>query len=226
MRLLFIACISIISFICNGQKVGQFMNETNEVMSDARGHPLFYQTTYNIEGTPFFPAEYQSAKITLNNKIYTNIKVKINLMDNTMLYDDNGVDMVTEILPRRIEFYDSAYAKPVIFKNEFPVIGRLTKQTYYQVLDSGKITLLKNFTISYKDDKPFNNPVVTRIFEQKVNYYFFSENTMTLFNGKPETLFTMIRDKKNEVIAYINKYKLKLRNEEDLQEIISYYNSL
>src|SRR5689334_4962364 len=106
-----ITCIFFCTFSLRAQRTytGNY-NNANELLTDVTGKPIYLKTEYNIEGTPFFPAEYTRATlITSMGKRYNGIKVKFNLMDNLliMLMDD-GKELVTVTPMYRVIYEDQS----------------------------------------------------------------------------------------------------------------------
>ena len=215
-----------ISFAMAQIPMNKFINESSEFMTDAYGHPMYMKTVYNAEGSPFFNDNYVPARLSFNGRTYSNIPVKINLSENTVLYDRGGVDFVMTVPVQKIELYDSIADKYYLtFQNGFPGIGELTPLTYYQVIDSGKATLLKHIGISYRDDKPYYSATVTRTFEQTVQYYILTGNKMTIVPKNTDMLTDILKDTKNNIASFIEKNKLKISREQDLEKIISHFNN-
>ena len=98
--------LSVACVVCNAQKLtmDRYLKESSEFMSDAYGRPLYIKAVYNVEGTPFFQDFYAPARVTLRGISYTNIPVKINLSENTVLYDNNGT-------PPLLTLYDFLFLK-------------------------------------------------------------------------------------------------------------------
>src|SRR5258708_10644891 len=67
-------------------------------MEDGNGRPLFIQSNYIAEGSPYFNDEYIMAQVTaLNGAICRNVQIKINLLDHIIQYLGHvGKEMITE----------------------------------------------------------------------------------------------------------------------------------
>jgi hypothetical protein len=207
-----------------GKAQGRFLQESSALMTDAMGQPFYPQQKYNWEGKVFFPEEYSLATITTaNGKAYKNIKAKLNLFDNSLLFLDSAQREFVVTLPvAKVEFESSPVQKGYTFIK--PLSD--TASAFYHVLDSGKITLLKKIFLTYKDQTGFGSTNVTRIFEQKYSYHTYSNEVVTALERSKADILTLLADKSNKVEAYIESEKLKLRKEEDLVKVFRFYNTL
>jgi hypothetical protein len=114
-----------------------------------------------------------------------------------------------------------------MFQNGFPAIGRMTPETYYQVLDSGSTKLLKSIKVSYRDDKPYGSPEVTRIYEKSISYFAYTPaGEMIRIEKNKETFLNIFKTRQKEIRAFIDEKKLKLKSEGDYIEIFRFYNTL
>src|ERR1051325_8435211 len=142
----------------SGSKFTGNYSNAQQFMEDVLGRPIYLKVDYNVEGSPFFPDEYLRANVYLRyGKIYTGVFVKFNLQENLLLYkqaDGTELSAVTPI--KQVIFTDTAdnwILYNAIFENGFPAIDNHNENTFYQVLDSGKIKLLKYHTVKFTDKK-------------------------------------------------------------------------
>jgi hypothetical protein len=165
-------------------------------------------------------------------KIYPGIKVKFNMMDDLLLMmTDDGKELVT-VTPVYRVIYENRFLPGVeednIFERGFPAINKQTEKTWYQVLDTGKVELLKHRAVSYTDRQSYGSASITRVFEQVESYYLFfsNENRIARLEKGKEELMSVFRDKKEELHQYIEKNGVKCKKESDWKSIIAYYNSI
>lgn len=227
-KLLFSLLLMSTCIVTLAQKVGVFHEEEMKTMEDAQGRPIRPQTTYKVEGSPYYPDNYSAARLSFTNgKKNSAVKAKLNLYDNTILYmNDKGVEMEVIVPVLKIEFADSVYGGyNIVFKNGFSG-NNLKEKIYYQVLDSGKLTLLKHIAVNYRDFTPYGTAVITRQFEQKPAYFILIESAVNKIGKNGENILDILADKKNEINTYISTHNLRLKYEPDLVSVIRYYNSL
>lgn len=201
-------------------------------MTDGNGRPLYLRVEYNVEGSPFHPDDYYIATLFLSNgKAYTGVPVKLNLLENTVLYTTPRGEELVSINPvRRVVFTDTSdnnFMKAVIFERGYAAVDKQDQGTYYEVLDSGKIMLLKYYGVSFTDKKNYGSASITRSFQETVSYYIcLPDGAMKKLEKGDEALLALIREKKEELRTYITREKLKCKKESDWKKVIAYYNSI
>ena len=207
-------------------------NNAQQFMEDVMGRPIYLRVEYNVEGTPFYPEEYYRANIYIKNgRIYTGVFVKFNLQENLVLYKlSEGTEMSATTAIKRILFTDTSQGwimHNVIFENGFPPVDNQNENTYYEVLDSGKVKLLKYHAVKFTDKKYYGQASITRIFDQTETYYVcLPGGIMKKIEKGKEAFLSLFTDKKAEISKYIEGQKLKCRKENDWKKAIAYYNSL
>jgi len=205
---------------------------SNPFMSDANGRPMYLQTNYRSEGSPFYHDAYFLADLTsIQGKVYPKIKVKLNVQTNELLYmAPDGTEMIAALPVRRIRFLgllnendnterilESATAQPLNTPNA----------AVYELVDSGHVSLLKLIRITYSDNKEFNQSSIVRNFKRKETWHLrMPDGTITKFETGKDALLTTLKDKQKEVADYIEKEGLKCRSVDDCHKVLTYYNSL
>ncbi|NOT51698.1 MAG: hypothetical protein HOP10_10530 [Chitinophagaceae bacterium] len=228
--LLFLLQSCCLSFIRaqRGNFTGNF-NNANELMTDISGKPIYLKVEYNVEGSPFFPVEYYKADIYIKKgKAYKDVYVKFNLQENLVLFKmADGTELSSSVPIQKIRFTDtSRNMYNMVFENGFPAVDKQDEGSYYQVIDTGKASLLKYHSVSYIDKKQYGNASITRVFDQEESYYLLLYGIMQKVGKGQEGFLSLFTDKKEELKKYMEKNKIKCRKEEDWRKVIAYYNSL
>lgn len=216
--------------IGQGQNL-QFMKESNAFLQDVNGHPLLLRSAYAIEGSPFFHGEYCTANLKVRNgKSYNGIRVKLNLQENLVIYDaGDGKEMVAVTPIERILFTDcSDLSKNAVLQTGFPPVDAQTVNSFYQLLDSGRLQLLKHIGINYKDIKYYGSNQTTRVFTQKETFYVYSpeKGIRKIAEKDNSSVIALLGDHIQELAAYVSANDLRCKKEEDLQKLVRYYNGL
>lgn len=205
-----------------------FMSEGNEFLRDINGNAIFLKTEYTAEGTPFFSDKYCNANIKVfNGKRYRDMPVKLNLLDNRVIYrapNGNEMEALTQIESIVFDACDDKITRTV-FRSGYPFAGQQTEKTYYQVLDSGNIQLLKYWKVNYTDQKPYSSATIVRKFEVKPEYYAYSpEKGMIKLEKGNETALNIFPEKKAKAMQFVTDQHLRLRKEDDLVKLFFYLN--
>ncbi len=207
---------SLITLSATAQQMGRFHDETSAMMTDGLGQPLYTQQKYNWEGNVFFPATYTLATLTLiNGKTYRNIRAKINLLENSLLFTDSANNEYAALFPiSRIEFEGQ-----IIF------IKPRGDTALFQVLDSGRLVLLKKIYITSKDQVGYGSTTVTRVFEQKADYFVYDNTTVAPLDRSRSGLLKRMADDTGRMANFLDQEKPKLKKEADLVRTFRFYNS-
>ncbi|NOT51696.1 MAG: hypothetical protein HOP10_10520 [Chitinophagaceae bacterium] len=202
------------------------------LMTELGGTPIYIKTDYVFDGTPYFPEEYAKAIVILKSgKTFVDLKTRMNFYDNSLVMQlADGTELVitgnvSKVIYELIPIGDKL--KTVVFQRGFPAVNNFDSTTYYEVLDSGKVKLLKHSSVSYSDTRGYGEASMTRVFKKKESYYLLlpGNNIKQLEKGKNEFL-SMLPDKRTEMERYIEDKKLKCKKEEDWTELVAYYNSI
>ncbi|MEO5683432.1 MAG: hypothetical protein ABIQ88_12365 [Chitinophagaceae bacterium] len=199
--------------------------------NDAYGRPLYLLPNFKSEGSPNYSDDYHIAAVTLENgKVYNNLSIKLNLVTHTVQYLEDGKEMVTTAPVKKIMFInlpdEDGFRRNVQLET-FTSALNAPDAAVFEVLDTGKIKLVKKITITYRDDRKYNEAATTRIFERKEIYYSVDESAQPkrIEKGK-SALLTIFPDNRDKVASFIDQQKLSCRTEADFKRIFSFYNSL
>lgn len=207
-------------------------NSLTQLLTDVTGKPVHLRVAYNLEGSPLYPADYTRADIFVKSgKKYPDILSKFNFLENTLLVKlDDGNELVITTPVPRIVFTDTGVNGKMlgaVFENGFPPIDNHPSNHYYEVIDSGRIKLLKYISVTYMDRKDYGQASITRVYEQKEAFYLFlPDNTIHKLSKGKDALLSLLPDKKSEISSYIDQNSNKCRKEEEWSAVIAYYNSL
>jgi hypothetical protein len=207
-------------------------NNSQQLMQDVSGKPFYMKVNYNIEGSPFYPDEYYLAIVfEKNGRIHNNVYVKFNLQENLLLFKlPDGTEMSVVTPVNKIIFTDTSEGGKMlnrVFENGFTPVDKQNEQTYYEVLDSGKVELLKCYSVRFDDRKYYAQASITRVFQQTATYYLrLADGTMKKIEKGTDALPSLLVDKKDELQKFIGEKNLRCRKENDWRKVIAYYNSL
>lgn len=205
-------------------------SNAQQFMNDANGRPLYVHTDYSIEGSPFYYPEYCTAVLKVQNgKTYSGVKVKINLLDNSIVYDaGDGKEMVATSAIEQIRLYNcSEPSKNQVLVSGMPGVDKQDSKAWYIRLDSGSVHLLKYIQVIYRDTKYYGSNLTTRVFEQKESYYAYSSDKgMVRLARDNEVVMAVLAGRKKQVQDFVAANEIRCKKEADLVKLFQYYNSL
>ena len=185
----------------------------------------------DITGDAFLTAEWQNgAAISVNNKMFTGLKIKIDLYKSKifMNFNDTIFDLTdTKNIASFIVYPDNNdTAKKLVFSNQFQVPG--VKSTLFQVIGTGsKVSLLKNATKDVQDSQSGLYSAKEKRFMDYLHYYLLKDgavNDIKLSKKNFEKLFPATEAAKVE--EYIKQKHLSLGDEEGWAAAIDFYNKM
>jgi len=226
----------LISFISTSTFAQRVIDVTNN--NSAANGSLFYAVGGEpmnnakyvaiVEGTAYYNDAFLPGKIILSGgKVYDSLSLKLDLMDNTVHYLAPGGD----------ELIATTAIRSVIFKNlldktetrfdysDFLKTGSKPESGWYQLLDTGTVTLYKRSVKSIKENKPYGLATVEQTITTSGNYYILINAVFTPVK-KLKQLPDMLQDKKTELQEYITSKNLTGKTDKDYLELVAYYNGL
>jgi hypothetical protein len=204
-----------------------FSGSSNVLYNDGYGIPWSNSTLYNTDGSPFYDTSFCIGSIQLlNGKMYSGIKLKLNLEEQKIIFEvEDGKAFVLSIPVSRVELGCTGLSQPTVFRSGFTAIDKQNERSLYQVLDSGKVLLLKYTEIRFKDSKAYNSNDMTRSYRQLPSYYLWVPGKdMIKISTNENDLLAMLSDQQKLLNDAILKEKWKVRKEADLIKIIALYN--
>ena len=216
--------VLLLAFLCMDAGAQQ-----NPFMNDAVGRPLYLQTNYTAEGSPYLYENYRPAEITTtNNRVYKDVNVKINLAENIVQFiNDRGEELVATIPIKQIRLLglnSTGGLQELVFLSLNKSINT-PNDSVYQVLDSGRVSLLAHVRVNYRDEKRYGQAGITRIFKTSYTYYIWRDGKKERLERNKDAVLQALADKRTEVEAYVRKESLGYRSENDLAKIFRFYNS-
>lgn len=226
----------LISFISTSTFAQRVIDVTNN--NSAANGSLFYAVGGEpmnnakyvaiVEGTAYYNDAFLPGKIILSGgKVYDSLSLKLDLMDNTVHYLAPGGD----------ELIATTAIRSVIFKNlldktetrfdysDFLKVSSKPETGWYQLLDTGTVTLYKRSVKSIKENKPYGLATVEQTITTSGNYYILINAVFTPVK-KLKQLPDMLQDKKTELQEYITSKNLTGKTDKDYLELVAYYNGL
>jgi hypothetical protein len=231
MKQLLIILIALTPVALNAQQTTQALPGPGEFVYDNIGRPVFLRSDIDIQGSQYFEDKYCHATLKVRKgKTYHGLKVKIDLMNNSVIYvDESGKEMEAITPLDRIEFLDCAdLSKNKVLISGLPPVDKQDESSLYIVLDSGNVSLLKHVKVVVTDKRNnFGNANIIRTIRQYEEYYSYSpgKSPMRLEKDNAAVLNTLA-DKKAEIGSYMTARDIKIRKEADLVKVFAYYNSL
>lgn len=181
-----------------------------------------------VEGSPYYNEAFLPGKLMLSGgRIYDSLKLKLDLIDNTLHYlTPEGEELIATTPLRSVMFKNLAEKTETKFDNaDFIAANPKPAAGWYQLLDTGTVTLYRRYVKTIKENKPYGIATVEQTISTASNYYILINAVFTQVK-KIKQLPDMLQNKKAELTEFINSKGLTGKTDADYMAVISYYNRL
>ena len=185
-----------------------------------------------VEGSFFINNNWSVGNVILyNGKAIKGMPLKYNLRDEVLLLlDKNQVSrLLRDDQIEKFEWFDSEKNKNMLFincleyeHNGVPMVG------FLELLSTGKVDLLLYRTLMLQEGYySVTHDAGQLNDEYKINELFYLSSEKSMFEIKnKKVLYEYTGDHAGEVKTYAKKNRLRLKDPDDLTELINYYNSI
>lgn len=200
--------------------------EMDRFMVDANGRLLKSDGDYNEEGSPYFSKVFLPGSVTiLKGNTYHGLQLRINFYTHEIIFlDPDGKEMVVAQPVERVVLNTDNGTK--IFRSGYPVIDKQDVNAFYELLDSGTISLLKYTEVSFSERQPYPNARFVRTYRDRVIFYLARGTQLQQLPKNIEELPSFFPGKETIITELIRKEKLRIKKENDLIRLFRYANAL
>jgi hypothetical protein len=199
-------------------------------LSDVNGR-AFVNKYADVNGTAYLFPNFKFATIVLSDgRKYANVKARLNLVENEVNFiASNGEEgyigkgMVNTII---ISDTNKQEIKVYTFQTGFPSIDNQSSIHFYQVLASGKTSLLKSINKSIDERVNELSGEKSKEFAVRENLYILNGGILKRIKKDAGFFTETMSDQKEAVKQFINSNKLNFKNEEQLKKLVEFYNTL
>lgn len=183
----------------------------------------------NMEGSPFLHPEYNLAQVRVQTGFTAaSVMVRFNIYGNEVIFIQNGSELALD----SVDFvsYTSVGKNGVVetikLKTGFPAIGTNTKQTIYQLLDSGaKVQLLKYHYQKVGELKSMGAAPRKEFITFQELYINTPLGGMKKIKADLKSLQEALPEYAEQIEKIVSEKKLKLKKESDLILLIAELNN-
>jgi len=178
-----------------------------------------------VQGSAYFNSEWSKGVVKLKNgNTYKDLDVKFDQVEQKLIF--KRADEKTFFFADPISEFQITYmADNKTMTAHF--VYNSNMHAFYQVLANGTAELLKSTikTIQSVPVFPSGTEPTNRIIE-KEEYYIYSENGLTHIKIEKGDILKALDDKQRELSEYIRANNLDLKKDDELAQLIQYYNSI
>ncbi len=182
-----------------------------------------------VAGSPYEQKDFVEGKVVQNdNTTYNNIPLRYNIYEDRIEYKHNNEIILYIDSPEKFKETIIGKQKYIFGKYTY---GEKTKTGYYELLLQGEVSLIKKKAMGIKaaeSEKPYVKPKpATFIKKPDVFYYLKEDNSIYEIKSKKDAV-ALLKDHNDKLVSFIKKNKLRFKSkkEQNLIDLVSYYNSL
>jgi hypothetical protein len=195
-------------------------------MSDGQPY-VNVKFTRVVQGSPFFIDRWNKGYIfTSEGNKLRDITLRLNLADQQLHYLKDGIEYVTEQPLNEVLIDDEQTGKLYVFRSGFPAVQYATNKTLFQALAEGEALLLKHIRKVISESTPFGSATTQQIIRNSDTYYISKKGAMIKVKKDKADLLNALGNKREKLEAFIEQHKIKFKTEEDLVQVVNYYNSI
>ena len=233
--LLVFCCLSLIW-------VNGFSQRTIDVDKDPNANGGILQNVYTVGGKPFVTAKFskviegspffneqmmRGTIISGEGKEYKDLSVRLNLLESQVNYlGDKQIEMIATSRVKEVVLSDTIQKidHRFIF-SEFVEIPDKPEKDFYELLETGKAGLYKQYKKRLLESKPYGSATIEQKIQTEIRYFIFV-NGQWIRIKKMKDLTIAFYKKKNEIGKFITEKKISVNSESNFEAVTAYYNSL
>lgn len=185
------------------------------------------QNSSEISGNPYLFKDWCNGTVHFTSgRILHQFKLKFDVFKNLLLLQFDGNTFAAESKIDEFVMYPKSKTKDsLVFRKGFPKSDKGTEQTYYQVLFTGKVQLLRLFgrTVIQEHNLVVSNNKYRSRMEEAEYYYMLLNDSLVLLPGNRTELAALFPPGVGE---FIHQHQLKMRSAEDYIAVVKKYNEL
>jgi hypothetical protein len=213
--------VAVLLMAARQKTLAQIATDRGSISIDGGGHSTGFNLNTSIDGSPFLSEEWADGVATDNTGATYNARFKYDVYKDQLIFaGDNDAPMLITIPIATFTLKDRLYA------NGFPAYDKLTHNSYYQLLNKGKVELLKRNFKKVLEVTDNTNSVVGHRYEDNTSYFLYKDGKITGFNPNKKNVLAAMSDKQVQVTSYAASNKLDFKKDADLTKLFDYYNTL
>lgn len=220
------------SFQVSGQSITSQVSTNFMVEAyNIRGRPIVNKDNNNIEGSPLLSDEWSKGTVYFRDGgIAKDIDIKFNLEKNELYFNRSGELFLFNdpVLSFRILLQTEGNTDELLFRSGYPVNGRFSKETLYEVIADGSKFQLVNFRFSYPSDiYVYGSTGSKKKFtpSEEIYVYDVAFGKMTKVKRSESSVSDALPDLRAKINQLTAANKLKLKSNDDLKKLFDLLNN-
>lgn len=196
-----------------------------------RGRPIVNKDVSNIEGSPLLQTDWAKGTVYFKDGgIVQAIELKFNLEKNELYFNKSGElflfnDPVSSF---RINMKDNDQSAETLFRSGYPVHGKFSKETFYEVISDGAKFQLVNYRYSYASDiYVYGSTGTKKKFTpgEELYVYDVAFGKMTKIKRSQASIEEALPDLRTKIGQISSSNRLRFKTNEDLNKLFEILNN-
>jgi hypothetical protein len=183
----------------------------------------------NATGNPYLLKDWSDGVIVFTSgRVVKQFKLRFDCVHNRLMLQFDGASFAAESQVREFVIYTKSGKNKdsMTFKKGFPGIDGSTDETFYQVLVSGKATLLRLFTKTLIEEKQLVGDNGHRRLEDDERFFLLQDGAMLHLPRDKNELAEKLPAQTEPMKQFVAQQTLRMEKADDFVKIISKYNEL
>lgn len=208
-----------------------YAQETDVLLTNSQAFEV--EAYKDIEGTPYYFEKWQQGKVfsketkdkeeelyLLNFNGYTK-SFEVRSDNRFITLDEKFYDKIT------IETEENGALKTLLFKTN---VHPIYKSRFMKVVFEGTdFVVLQDFQkrLTEREKKSYTSGTVkAQVFSDNTSYYLVKDKKAKAFKLKKKAILSLLKSQGTALKDYVKEHKLKLNNESELVQIMSFFEQL
>ena len=219
LKFILLLFLFVLSQLVLSQRIDPFLDKYSIYKSF---HPEKATEYKDVEGTPYLNSEFFVGNFVLSDSSILEIPIRYNVYSDEMQYQVEGVNYIVGN-PLAIE-------KVQIAESVFKYIPFINKGGYFELIESGKCSLVKKRVVKYKPaegPKAMVGVAVPAEFIKEPAVFYIINNQSQVFKIKnKKSIIEAFQDQKQKIEDFIKTERINNIKKENLIKVVTYYNKL
>lgn len=219
LKFILLLFLFVLSQLVLSQRIDPFLDKYSIYKSF---HPEKATEYKDVEGTPYLNSEFFVGNFVLSDSSILEIPIRYNVYSDEMQYQVEGVNYIVGN-PLAIE-------KVQIAESVFKYIPFINKGGYFELIESGKCSLVKKHVVKYKPaegPKAMVGVAVPAEFIKEPAVFYIINNQSQVFKIKnKKSIIEAFQDQKQKIEDFIKTERINNIKKENLIKVVTYYNKL
>lgn len=203
--------------------------QTGSFFQAVNGMPVATNVYFKVvEGSAYFNPEWMKGIVSVNDKRYGNLWLKLDLLANEVHFrDSKGEEMICATPIDHISFGDSASGAVFDFvhTSAVPELALLKPEAWMQLRAEGKASLYTHHKKAISETRPYGSATLEqRIITTEVHYLVHNGQYVKV--KKLSDVLNALTDKKAELQQWIKSNNIDARSAADLGRVVDAYNNM